>query len=43
MGTFPNVKPTYVYYMPFDTIFHPLSFRLANIGLTKQRGLGYKQ
>ena len=31
------------YFMAFDTMFYPLSFRATNTRHTKPRGLGYKQ
>ena len=34
---------SHIYFMAFDTMFHPLSFCTKTIGHTKPRGLGYKQ
>ena len=47
MVAYPNLRPTYVialkYFMAFDTMFYPLSFRARNIRHTKPRDLGYRQ
>ena len=33
---------TVAYFMFFDIVFHPLSFRATNIGHTKLHGMDYK-